>query len=99
MKNRISSLTLLFLLLCMTQKGQAKEIQTESTNQEKLAKPTAKQIRFADWEVGAFLCYDLNVFTGQEHGDGQEPPSKFNPTNLDMEQWIKTAKSMGHAMP
>ncbi|WP_404307604.1 alpha-L-fucosidase [Neorhodopirellula lusitana] len=62
---------------------------------QEIAKPSAKQIRFADWEVGAFFHYTLNPFTDQEHGDGQEPPSKFNPTELDVEQWILTAKSMG----
>lgn len=61
----------------------------------KLARPSDKQIQFADWEVGAFIHYGLNVYTGQEHGDGQEPPSKFNPTELDAEQWVLTAKSMG----
>jgi len=60
-----------------------------------LAKPSPKQIKFADWEVGAFIHFGLNVFTGQEHGDGKEPPSKFNPTELDAEQWVLTAKSMG----
>ncbi|MEQ8837700.1 MAG: hypothetical protein RID07_12915, partial [Lacipirellulaceae bacterium] len=40
---------------------------------QRLARPSAKQIAFADWEVGAFFHYGLNPFTGQEHGDGQEP--------------------------
>ncbi|MEQ8208308.1 MAG: alpha-L-fucosidase [Lacipirellulaceae bacterium] len=62
---------------------------------QRLARPSAKQIAFADWEVGAFFHYGLNPFTGQEHGDGQEPPSKFNPTELNIEQWILTAKAMG----
>lgn len=60
-----------------------------------LAKPTAKPIRFADWEVGAFFHYDLNPFTGQEHGDGQEPFERFNPSSLDVNQWIQAAKHMG----
>lgn len=60
-----------------------------------LAKPLPKQVEFADWELGAFIHYTLNPFIDQEHGDGQEPPSKFNPTELDVEQWVLTAKSMG----
>lgn len=60
-----------------------------------LAVPSAKQLEFADWEVGGFIHYGLNVYTGQEHGDGKEPPSKFNPTDLDAEQWVTTAKAMG----
>ena len=60
-----------------------------------LAKPSSKQIAFADWEVGAFIVYGLNPYIGQEHGDGKEPPSKFNPTALDAEQWVLAAKAMG----
>ena len=63
--------------------------------QIELATPSAKQLAFADWEVGAFFHYTLNPFTGQEHGDGKEPPSKFNPTELGVDQWLRTAKSMG----
>lgn len=60
-----------------------------------LATPSTKQIRFADWEVGAFIHYGLNPYTDQEHGNGLEPPSKFNPTELDVEQWVLAAKAMG----
>lgn len=60
-----------------------------------LTLPMAKQLEFADWEVGAFIHYGLNVYTGQQHGDGQESPEKFNPTELDCEQWVKAAKAMG----
>ena len=95
MKNKILLFVILSVLFGALPNGYAKGKEMQSTKQTKLAKPTPKQIRFADWEVGAFFHYDLNIFTGQEHGDGQEPPSKFNPTNLDIEQWIKTAKSMG----
>ncbi len=72
--------------------GKLSHIQAE---QIILAKPSAKQLEFADWEVGAFFHYTLNPFTGQEHGDGKEPPSKFNPTELDVDQWLRTAKDMG----
>ena len=60
-----------------------------------LAVPSPKQLEFASWEVGAFFHYNLNPFTGQEHGDGQEPPSKFNPTKLNVDQWLDAAKKLG----
>lgn len=60
-----------------------------------LAKPSPKQLEFADWEVGAFFHYNLNPFTGMEHGDGQHPASMFAPTALDVDQWLRTAKAMG----
>ena len=65
--------------------------QNEATKlrQEKniLALPTPQQLAFQDLEYGMFIHYGLNTYTGQSHGDGKEPPSKLNPTNLDCEQW------------
>ena len=60
-----------------------------------LAKPSPQQLAFADMELGAFFHYDLNTYSGQEHGDGFEPPTIFKPTALDAEQWVRTAKAMG----
>ena len=60
-----------------------------------LAKPTKQQLAWQDMEIGAFIHYGLNVYTGQEHGDGHEPASKFNPTELDAEQWVLAAKALG----
>ena len=60
-----------------------------------LVKPTPHQLAFMDWEYGAFIHYGLNVYTGQEHGDGLAEASLFNPTSLDTDQWVKTAKALG----
>ena len=68
--------TLSIVFLCPVFCGSSS--QADHTGEIILTKPTAKQIAFADWEVGAFIHYGLNVYTGQEHGDGKEPPSKFN---------------------
>ncbi|OWW24586.1 hypothetical protein B4Q04_14810 [Zobellia sp. OII3] len=86
------SYSLLFLLFlnCRNQKSSSSSIE-EST----LAKPSAKQIAFADWEVGAFIHFGLNVFSGQEHGDGKVSPSEFDPSELDAEQWVLAAKALG----
>ena len=80
-------LTSIVIILAITTTSFAQKVE--------LAKPSPKQIEFADWEVGAFIHFGLNVFTGQEHGDGKESPSKFNPTELDAEQWVKAAKALG----
>jgi len=90
--NLVKPLSIAMLLLMLLSTVHA---QRPAKEEAVLAKPSPKQIRFADWEVGAFIHFGLNVFTGQEHGDGKEPPSKFNPTELDAEQWVITAKSMG----
>ena len=85
-------LNLIFALACS---GSFLLTAQENTWEKELTLPLQKQIEFADWEVGAFFHYGLNVYTGQQHGDGKEPPSKFNPTRLDCEQWVKAAKAMG----
>ncbi|MHC4981577.1 MAG: alpha-L-fucosidase [Planctomycetota bacterium] len=59
------------------------------------ARPTPRQLEFMDYELGMFIHFGLNTFTGQQHGDGKQPPSKFNPTDLDCEHWMRVAKSMG----
>ncbi|MDN5213617.1 alpha-L-fucosidase [Fulvivirgaceae bacterium BMA12] len=96
-KNFLGVAVVFGLLVSCSQISQTRE--NDETNQvsqtNELAKPLPKQIAFADWEVGAFIHFGLNPFTGQEHGDGKESPSKFNPTELDAEQWVLTAKSLG----
>ncbi|TNJ41500.1 alpha-L-fucosidase [Tamlana fucoidanivorans] len=90
---RISTVAIVLALISFAcKREEKKDIEAELPT---LAKPSKKQIEFADWEVGAFFHFGLNVFTGQEHGDGKESPSRFNPTELDAEQWVLTAKSMG----
>ena len=59
------------------------------------ARPTKRQLEFMGYELGMFIHFGLNTFTRQQHGDGKKPPSRFNPTGVDCDQWIRVAKSMG----
>lgn len=56
-----------------------------------------KQLEFLDWEFGMFFHFGIRSFyPGHKDWDGEDmPPEKFNPTELDCEQWVKTAKSAG----
>lgn len=56
-----------------------------------------KQLEFLDWEYGMFFHFGIRAFyPGHTDWDGKDmPPEKFNPTELDCEQWIKTAKAAG----
>lgn len=60
-----------------------------------LAKPDARQIEYMDLELGVFLHYGINTYSGQEHGDGKQPASLFNPSDLNAEQWVLTTKALG----
>lgn len=56
-----------------------------------------KQLEFLDWEFGVFFHFGIRSFyPGHKDWDGEDmPPERFNPTQLDCEQWVKTAKEAG----
>ena len=60
-------------------------------------KPTKKQLEFLDWEVGLFLSFGIRTYyLGHRDWDNKEMSlDKFNPTQLNCEQWARTAKDLG----
>ncbi len=58
-------------------------------------KPTTEQLAFQNMELGAFFHYSIDAYAEKGSLPGQTPASKFNPTNINVEQWVKAAKSMG----
>ncbi len=60
-------------------------------------KPTQKQLNFLDWEFGVFFHFGIRAFfPGHVDWDGKPMPAeKFNPTELDCKQWVRTAKKAG----
>jgi alpha-L-fucosidase len=60
-----------------------------STADDKLVK------RFRSWHFGAFLCFNSNQYSGQEFCPSKDPVSEFQPTALDMKEWIQTIKAAG----
>ena len=57
--------------------------------------PTRQQLDWQDMEMYAFLHYSLNTYTDQEWGFGNEDPQLFNPSNLDVKQWVEVCKNSG----
>ncbi len=57
--------------------------------------PTPQQLTYQKMELVGFIHFTVNTFTNKEWGYGDEDPSIFNPTELDAEQWAKTAKEGG----
>ena len=62
-----------------------------------LPKPTKGQAQWQDYEIGIFYHYDMNVFKpGWDHRkyDDFPKPEIFNPTKLDMQQWMEVSKAL-----
>ncbi len=65
-----------------------------SINKNKVV-PSELQAKYQEVELVGFIHFTVNTFTDKEWGYGDENPSIFNPTQLDAEQWAKTAKEAG----
>jgi alpha-L-fucosidase len=57
--------------------------------------PEARQVEWQKIELSMFLHFGMNTFTNREWGTGSEDPTLFNPTRLDADQWVETAKRAG----
>lgn len=57
--------------------------------------PTERQLEWQRRELAMFVHFTVNTFTNREWGDGTEDNSVFNPSALDVEQWVKVAREFG----
>ena len=61
-----------------------------------LPKPNRMQYEFMQLEMGLFIHYGMNTYSGQgTGGSGRFSPEIFNPTELDCNNWMEVAKAMG----
>ena len=59
------------------------------------AVPTAGQQAQIDRRYGLFLHFGINTFHNEEWTDGTKPVSSYQPTALNVEQWVQTAYEAG----
>ncbi len=76
----------------------ADDTQAEIIRKSTLVVPTARQYEWQKNEFIAFIHFGMNTFTGREWGTGKENPKRFNPSNLDVNQWVETVQSAGMKM-
>lgn len=58
-------------------------------------KPSKGHQMMIDRQYGMFIHFGINTFHNHEWTDGTLPSSSYKPTNIDAEQWVKTAKDAG----
>lgn len=70
---------------------------TQKEWEEKLVsiRPSDRQMKWQETEFYGFIHFNINTFTGKQWGDGTESPFLFNPTELDVNQWVETLKRAG----
>ncbi len=61
-------------------------------------RPSPQQLAWQQLEFIGFIHYTVNAFTDKEWGEGTESEAIFNPTQLDVHQWVKTCKDAGMKM-
>jgi len=63
----------------------------------KLAKPTPQQADWMDMEIGMFIHFGIETWQDKETDDEPDMANVklFNPTNVDTDQWVTVAESMG----
>ena len=57
--------------------------------------PNKHQLAQINRKYGMFIHFGINTFHDKEWTDGTLSPSTYNPSAIDAEQWIKTAKDAG----
>lgn len=57
--------------------------------------PSDSQLAWHEMEMNAFIHFTTNTFTDLEWGFGDEKESIFNPTELNVEQWVSNIKDAG----
>jgi alpha-L-fucosidase len=78
-----------FIVVCLSVAIQKSSAQTVSQ------KPSKEQLSQIARGYGMFIHFGINTFNEIEWSKGDLPALSFNPTNLNCDQWIKTAKEAG----
>ena len=79
----------------------ALHVSLAAVEERKIPKPTPPQLAWQQAELGVIYHLDPRTFHGKDFAQGElrykpvKDINMFNPTELDTDQWLKVAKSMG----
>ena len=59
------------------------------------AERTPLLAEFEKLRLGVSFHFSMNTFTGNDYEEGKVPAITYNPTRLDVKQWIKAAHELG----
>jgi len=51
--------------------------------------------RYEQLQFGVSYHFSMNTFTGNDYETGGVPASTYNPTKLDVRQWVRVARNLG----
>ena len=71
------------------------KVNSSKTTHFEPATSPAKPQEWEKWRYGMFISFGMSTFSGVEMDKGQSPSTLYNPTNLDVRQWVKVAKEAG----
>ncbi len=57
--------------------------------------PNSAQLKQIERKYGMFIHFGINTFVDKEWTDGSIPAIQYNPSNINAEQWVQTAKQAG----
>jgi alpha-L-fucosidase len=60
--------------------------------------PATSKNQVEGWEqlkYGMFIHFNMNTYAGAEYDNGKMDAGSFNPSELDVDQWIRTARDAG----
>ena len=72
--------------------------EVKTTNDQPQGRQRLSVARLDQWrelQYGMFIHYSLATFTSQERGDGVQPIELYNPSALDVDQWVQVARDAG----
>jgi alpha-L-fucosidase len=70
-------------------------ISAASPRVEPASQPTGALREFEKLEFGVSFHFSMNTFTGNDYETGSVPATTYNPTHLDVREWIRVARDLG----